>query len=208
MSKFTLGTALVAILIATLAYFHTGVGKAVTALGTAVSCAGNTTCIVGDLNLSGAFAFGGVDPSSDLQQQVSLGTCNTGAYAASSTQFAVQNPFNATSTVAVETLYGTGQATTTSFSIGTSTRATGIASTIGKTLASAAKVATSTQFYLISGQTTLLGSGQISSGTTVSKIVVGPTQYVAMYATSTATGAGSKRYTAGLTCTYKLRWQR
>lgn len=125
--------------------------------------------------------------------------CNT----ASSTMFSVANPFNATSTASIF-MIGTGNATSTTFSVGTTTAAksSGLALTdISASLVSGALVGTSSpQFTLISGITAPLGSGQISAGAgTINEIVVGPTSRVSGFATSTYGNAGAVGYTPSFT---------
>lgn len=205
-----IGLALVAIVIAIGAYFHGSVQTVVKTFGAAVSCGGNTTCLIGDLNLTGAFSFGSGDPSVSYQQQESVGTCNAGAFVASSTQFVVSNPFAATSTATIDTLIGAGQATSTTFSVGTTTLSTGLAlANVSPSLVNNALVSTtSVSFYVNPGQTSALGTGQVTAGTSVNKIVVGPTENIAMFATSTYTGVGALNYTPGITCTYKIRWSK
>lgn len=199
-----LGISLVAILIAIGAWFHGG-STIVKQLGAAVACGGNTTCLVGDLYLTADFVLGGTNISNALHQQVTSGSCASGT----STLFAIANPFTSgTSTASIEMLTGTGQATSTTFSVGTTTKSTGLALTdISPTLVNGGVAATTTNFSMLSGQSTNLGTGQVSSGSnTLSKIVVGPSELIGAFGTSTATGAGAANYTPGITCTYKVKW--
>ena len=133
---------------------------------------------------------------------VSTGSCVTGT----STVFAVANPFAATSTVELISLTVTGQATTSTLLVGTSTASTGLSSTsVSPTLANMT-ISTTTPNFTAGGN--LVGSaGYVSPGAnTFRAIVVGPSDFVAGQATSTATGSGAAGYTPGLTCSYKLRW--
>lgn len=152
----------------------------------------------------GVFGLGGYTVATSIEQKASIGSCNT----ASSTAFVVTNPFAATSTAQVVDLVLGQQATSTTLYIGTTTKSSGLASTdISASLANAALQATSSQAFLISGVTAPLGSGQISSGSgSISRIVVGPSESIAMYATSTYGGGGAQNYTPS-TCSYKLRWE-
>lgn len=203
-----IGLALVAIVIAIGAYFHGSVQTIVKSFGTAVSCGGSTTCLLGDFNLSGAFSFGTNNPSTAEQQQLSIATCNSGSYVASSTQFVVSNPFAATSTATIASFVLTGQATSTQFSVGTTTKSVGLAlADVSASLTNGAVVATtSVSTWVIPGQTTTgLGTGQVSAGGSVSKIIVGPSENIAMFATSSAPGLGLN-YTPGIGCTAKIVW--
>lgn len=155
-------------------------------------------------NFLGSLAFSSNVTTAGIGFQGSAGTCGS----ATSTMFSIVNPTSATSTVEIDMMTLTGQATSTTFSIGTTTKSSGLALTdISPTLVNAALVATGTQATLISGFTTNLGNGQISSGTgSVDKIVVGPNERVAGYATSTYGGVGALNYTPAVSCTYKLLW--
>ena len=137
------------------------------------------------------------------------GTCA----AATSTWFDNANPFAATST-AMLTMWLPGNATSTTMYVGTTTASSGItaASQLGYSgtlVAGAVEATSSGQSYLISGQNSLLGTGQISAGTTVTKtILVGPTENVAAYATSTYGGIGALNYTQNPCTTWMLRWDK
>lgn len=171
------------------------------------TCGGSVTCFtelnVTNLWTTGIIAQGGLTAATELQKSVSVGTCNT----ATSTAAIVANPFSATSTATIAIMQFGLNATSTSINIGTTTLASGLTSSNpGSTLASAALQATGTQATLVSGQTLGLGTGQISAGAgSVSKIVVGPSQSVGIFATSTYGNAGALNYTPS-TCTYKISW--
>lgn len=120
MNKYSVyGGILIAILIAIGAYFHTGT-TIVKTLGTAVTCGGSTTCLNGDLAVTGALAFGGQSPSTSIQLQ----GARQGFAAAGMVACAVQNPFSATSSIAH--LFYTANATSSAqtLAIGTTTSAT------------------------------------------------------------------------------------
>lgn len=148
--------------------------------------------------------LGGVTADTSIGEQVSTGSCAS----ATTTIFAVANPFSATSTVRLQSFKGIGNATTTLLYVGTSTASTGLALTnVSPTLVNAASVATSTQFITSSGIT--VGSlGYLSSGSgTFPTISVGPSDYIVAFATTTATGAGAANYSGTYSsCVYKLRW--
>lgn len=152
---------------------------------------------------AGVMGMGASATQSGYQQTATVGTCNT----ASSTAFDIANPFAATSTATVERIDFGVQATSTTASVGTTTKSSGLASSdVSTALVSSALVATGTAPIVISGQSTGLGLNQISAGAgTVAKIVVGPSQRLAMYATSTYSNAGAINYTPS-SCTYKVRW--
>lgn len=130
-------------------------------------------------------------------------SCNT----ASTTLFAAKPPSGATSTVDVGLLNLGGNATTTSVYVGTSTTPSPPASSnVSATLVNGAQVATNTVQWLSPGVTVGPANGFLSSGTgTFTSIVVGPNDWLVMWATSTATGAGAAQYTPGFsTCNGKF----
>lgn len=148
-----------------------------------------------------------------LNSEVISGTCNAGAYAASSTLFAIANPFNATSTATFDDIYGTGQATTSQLLVGTSTLSSGLASTnvsasfINNTTM-ANSVATSSAFYFAPGTTAGSGAGfSLAGGANMRTIQVGPSDFVVGYASSTATGGGATSYVPGIGCTYNVEFK-
>lgn len=131
--------------------------------------------------------------------QPSIGSC---AGLATSTQFAVANPFGATSTAFVRVI--ATAASSTVLEVGTSTRSTGQTLTsVSPTLINAT-IPTSTTAQLVSG--VLVGSaGYLTPGAaTFAKIVVGPNDFVGAFASSTyITG-----FTQGIaSCTYKIVWE-
>lgn len=206
-AQFWFGLVAIGLLVAIL-YFVASPKHAIGAVNNS-NCGGSVTCFtdlsVGNFWATGMVAYGpGTTAATELQETVLVGTCATGT----STPFDLANPFSATSTVTIESLDVVGQATTTSLSIGTTTKSSGLASTdLSPTLANAASIATGTEAFIISGVTAGLGSGQVSSGTgSQAKIVLGPNERIGAFATSTATGAGAANYSPALTsCTYKIR---
>jgi len=173
------------------------------AFGTAATDIQNTT--LSGLSIPQLF-IGNGSTAGSIGQTVSTGSCNAGAYAASTTLFGVVNPFNATSTATLQVITGTGQATTSAVLVGTSTAAVGVASTIMGVLANFS-AATSSPFWT-SGGVTLGSAGYLTAGSASARtIAVGPTDAVVAFATSTATGAGANSYTPGITCTYKIEWK-
>lgn len=155
----------------------------------------------------------------------SVGACST----ASSTLFAVQNPFNGTNgfangtTTAYITLYGNQGATTTDILVGTSTvsavAASGATSTLAETLVGAFGVPTSSPFYISSGNTNVFPRASALTGSTNlyvnnSEIVVGVSQYLLGFSTSTYLGGantggnGAGQVSTPASCTYKIVWYR
>lgn len=136
-----------------------------------------------------------------LGNQVSNGAC----LAASSTAFSILNPFAASSTASVVILNsGTLQATSTNYQVGTSTQATGLTTTLVSSSLINSTVATATpSFYIGSGINA--GSGAISGGSTNTSVVVGPSERVSMFATSTYGTTGAINY-VNSGCTYKINW--
>lgn len=190
---------LIAIVIAIGAYFFP---VARNAFGTAASDVQNT---VYSGIVTAQLFVGGSTPASSIGQATAFGTCNSGIYAASSTLFSVQNPFNATSTVTVQVVSGMGQATSSSLQVGTSTASVGLTS--GVTAFINATVATSAPFW-ISGGVQVGSAGYNTAGAnTFRTIVIGPNEFVDGYSTSTATGGGANSYVPGLTCSYKLDYR-
>lgn len=157
-------------------------------------------------------AIGG---SFNKTEVITAGTCAT----ASSTLFSIKNPLNATSSVSV-TITGIGQASSSNLTIGTSSpllssgyKQNDLSGSLVYNLGVA--IATTSQFYIRSGQITGLGTGQAPAGTStaavVSSILVGPTENLGAFSTSTypigggAVG-GIGNYVPGQTCTYKADW--
>jgi hypothetical protein len=140
-------------------------------------------------------------------EYLKVGTCN----AATSSPIAVRNPFNATSTATLISLELTGQATTTSLSVGTSTKSSGYAlSDISPAFVNAVTVATTTGYITASGVTNGPNASFLSPGSgSQETIILGAGQYIGAHATTTATGAGANSYTPGYTnCTYKILFRR
>ncbi len=163
-------------------------------------------------------SLGGWTVTNGISQTPSIGSC---VNAATTTEFAVANPFNATTTVEVDMINLGGNATTTNLQVGTSTSAgtfnggtglwTGVSASLINTASTTGSIATSTVYWGISGNTltqTVNGSGLgfLSAGAnTVSKILVGPKEFVVGYATGTSATAGFNGNFS--TCAYKLKWQ-
>lgn len=160
-----------------------------------------------NLGVVGTF-FGGAPAvnGNTFQTNWSVGSCNT----ATSTLFSVAPPSGATSTV-TEFLINGIVAQTSDIVVGTSTlssvtstsslNVTGAGGLVG-----AAAVATG-QFYTVAGLKVGPGKGYTTNGNggynTVPEMVVGPTENVIGFATSTAVTGGQ-----GVTsCTYKIEWQ-
>jgi len=208
------GAVIVSVLLVVI--FHLGGGTQVVSkiLGTTTSGFTNLTSLslTNILEMTGG---AGTQNQTGFQQQVSIGTCAT----ASSTIFDIANPFSATSTAQLVNFAGVGNATSTTFNVGTTTLPSGVIATTagigtGGSLVNNATIATTTanaqtQFYLSSGISTFLGSGQVSAGTSAIRIVVGPSEYVAGYATTSLSGPSTGlSYTGGYaSCTYKIKWE-
>lgn len=175
------------------------------------NCGGSVTCFtdlsIGNFWSTGIAAYGpGTTAATEVQEQVLVGTCATGT----STPFDIANPFTSTSTATIENLDVVGQATSTDISIGTTTKSSGLAVTdVSPNLVRAATIATGTEATIISGLTTGLGSGQVSAGTgSQTRIVVGPTERIGAFATSTFGTTGAINYSPAITsCTYKIRFR-
>lgn len=137
-----------------------------------------------------------------ITQTATVGSCNS----ASSTLFAVLNPFSATSTATLVSLQAVGNATTSQLAVGTSTTSTGLGS-VSQSLVASTTVATSSAFFIASGIASGSGASYLTPATPLMRsIVVGPSQYVAGYAGASSQGT---QYTSGFTsCTYSIRWER
>lgn len=126
--------------------------------------------------------------------------------AASSTIFAVQNPFAATSTAEINQIVIGGNATTSSLAVGTSTTPNGSAST-NAFVNSTNGIASSTVQWIIGGQTAATDQPGMIAATSNLEITVAPSQYVVGFSTSTATGAGAAQYSPNYsTCQYQILW--
>lgn len=136
---------------------------------------------------------------------------------ASSTLFAIPNPWNATSTLSAVTLQGFNGATTTDFLVGTSTTpapaGTAVAtSSVSASLIGLFNIAANSQFLTTAG-VTLGTKGYLppSSGTyptSVGSVVVGPNDYIVGFATSTNPGGnggllGSSVTSCGYTAVFR-----
>lgn len=140
-----------------------------------------------------------------LGKSLSSGSCN----AATSTLFAVANPFAATSTVRLTVLRASTEATSTQLLVGTSTLATGLTSSLISPTLVNGTVATGTGAFAVSG-VRLVTTGGTDAGANTSNIIsVGPSEFVGAFATSTYSTSGSVNYTplgSLASCTYKLEW--
>lgn len=152
-----------------------------------------------NLAVSGLFCQGGSNlcSSTNITTDVVTGSCNT----ASSTAFAVLNPYNASTTASVEILTA-AQATSSLMQIGTSTTATGLtSSTVSSGLLTATIATGSVPSFYSSGITT-----SIPVTVTNYSVVVGPNQYVGDFSTSTYGGGGAVGYTP-TSCTYLVTFK-
>ena len=204
------GTVCVSLII--VGYFHLGAVKQEVSQSLGTVAAGFTNLT--SLSLTGILEFvngPGQQNQTGIQLDGSVTTCNT----ATTTLFSVMNPFLATTTATVW-MSMTGQATTSSLYVGTTTvPAVFTASKMSSSLIASSTVTANTPAYVISGMSTNLGTGQVAAYDTTyggpivtTRIVVGPSEYVLGFATSTYTGVGSLNYVGGLTsCTYKILWQ-
>src|SRR3990167_3347225 len=121
-----------------------------------------------------------------------------GFYQATTTLFAIKNPFSATSTVDYFVMQGHTGTTAVDIYVGTSTKSTVPPASTGSTdaatafgtsaptLVNASAVATSSKFYIKNGQNAVYGSGQTPAGAnSLTAIILGPTEYILGYASST-----------------------
>lgn len=176
--------------------------------------------MVGIFTVGIAFAARTAVMTPGISQIPITGTCNV----ASTTLFSIANPFAgtsfATSTVIYGEIYGTNGATTTDIVIGTSTAAglpmtNTFSSGLKANFLALSSVATSTQFFAIAGEikysfaqattTTALGAAAVQQPS----IILGPTDVLYGYATSTYAGQGNGNTTAATaptpsSCTYKF----
>lgn len=141
----------------------------------------------------------------------------SGSFAdATTTIFAVANPFLATSTASCPILQGQNGTTTIDILVGTSTKQYLTKnSDVSATLINSTLIATSTKIFLSSGITVGPGTGFNSSGTgTFPKIVVGPSEFLvglatSSYAGSSATGKqGITNTNNTFSGTYACLWER
>lgn len=142
--------------------------------------------------------------------------------AATSTLFSIQNPTGATSTLVLATLYGRNGATTTDILVGTSTTpnpagAAVATSSLVSNIIAMFSVTNGTAFNTTAGVTMGPGTGYRapSSGTyptSQSRIVVGPSEWIVGFSTSTSptnNGAlGATQLGLPLDCTYRFDFER
>lgn len=153
--------------------------------------------------LGGAAGSGGSYATASMRsQRPSIGSC---AGEATSTQFAIVNPYAATSTVEIQ-IVGVNHATSTLFQVGTSTSAFPTSSTsLSPTLINTT-FSTSSKFAVWSG-ITVGSAGYPGSGSgTFTRLVVGPNDFVVGYAT-TSYNVASGAALGPTSCTYKAVWQ-
>ncbi len=153
----------------------------------------------GNLTTIGTLTVGS---GSGVTQQFVTGSCvNT----ASTTLFAVLNPFNATSTATLISMTEGGNATSTTIQVGTSSRpAWNTTGDISASLINATSTPSSTVEWLESGsqQSNL---GFLPAGTASQfRVVVPPNVYVGAYATGTANGVQTGMTLGEPTCSYEL----
>lgn len=142
----------------------------------------------------------------------------SGSFAdATTTIFAVSNPFSATSTVLCPVIQGQNGTTTIDILVGTSTSSSGLTknSSVSATLLNITTIATSTKFFASSGVTVGPGTGFNSAGSgTFQTIVVGPSEYLVGLATSSYAGSsaigkqGITNTNNTFSGTYTCEWQR
>lgn len=215
--------AVIALIIAVIGVF-TPVGKSVIKSfgATPQNCGGTVTCFT-DLAVNNFYNtavqyLGGSTLATSYSSQVVTGTCAT----ASTTLFAIANPYSATSTATSIVLFGTQGATTTDMVVGTSTTAfvSGAAtnvSTVNANFLALTSVATSTQFYFVSGDTKY----SFNEGTTTTtggvpmvnqaKITLAPGESLVGYSTSTWSGSGNGNASIPsipTSCTYKVEFRK
>lgn len=196
---------MVAIVIAIGGYFFPQIGKIAGSIASTDITATNLTEGTFSIGIqTPLFQLGGSTAASSIQTITTVTACS-GAANATSTQFAVANPFAATgtSTATIQSISFTGEATTTSFQMGTSTQAVGYTTSNLDTVVSSYIVATSSNGFLNPGVPGMLSAG----GGNYRTIAVAPSEYVGGYATSTATGAGANAYAQGIACSVKIKWE-
>lgn len=138
---------------------------------------------------------------------------------ATTTPFSFKSPANATSTLIALTVKGKNGTTTTDFLVGTSTlispplSAAATSTYISDSAYHVDTMATSSGFYFTNGTTAGAGTGFTASvGANMTRFVVGPSEYVRGYATSTYPGSSStglQGITGGannFSCTYSAEF--
>ncbi len=201
--KLAIGVILVAIVIAIVYLLgHKAAVGTYGAISPTDGSATNFTEITASVGAQLATLFlGGTTAATSIGEQVSTGSCAS----ATTTTFAVLNPFTATSTATLQQFYGVGNATTTLFNIGTSTVSSIPTTGLTGSLVINASVATGTQFFLSSG--IRYGGLALDAGSaSLRTIIVGPSEYVAGYATTTISGMGTNYSGTYTSCVYKIRW--
>lgn len=169
--------------------------------GTALTQA-STTLITSGLDNNGLFEY------------ATTGTCND----ASTTLFAIQNPFRATSTVVKADVHITEFSTTTVLTtVGTSSVAAPNDPPIGPHLISFWPTLFGKKNDMYSGaasSTSILTSG-IATNTPVTAVILGPWDYLVGFANGTTTGSTNFNYNGGViggnnnfACTYSVKFSR
>lgn len=150
-------------------------------------------------------------PASIAERQV-IGTCAD----ATTTIFALLNPYSATSTFELRLLTGINGTTSIALYAGSSTTAYAPknGNVVSTSVVNATPIATSTSFDISGGVGAGCGVGCPSAGAgTAIRVLVGPSQYIVGQATSSTAGAYSSTELQGITnttntfsCTYKGLW--
>lgn len=151
-----------------------------------------------------------------IQQLTVVGACFDNNNGVATTSLFAVNPFFGvgTSTVIYGNIYGTNDATTTDIAVGTSTTPAlpfnSSSATLKENYMFLSGVSTTSQFFLSAGLTKNIS---ITSGVNAAGVVVGPTEYLLGYSTSTTAGKGNGGLTAGTvpapaSCTYKFIFSR
>ena len=142
----------------------------------------------------------------------------SGSFASATTTLAlIANPFNATSTITFAEIQGKNGTSTIDILVGTTTKTTGQSVTnntqVSATLMNPTVIATSTNFFSVAGAQSGPSGYYNNPGAASGMIVVGPSDLVAIFATSSyasyaAAVTGLTSLTSTFSGTYTIEWQR
>lgn len=193
-----------------LAFFHKELGNQFgsTAIPTQQNAESATISMYASESIAtiGTFFMGGHNTDTPtIAQYASVGTCAD----ATTTVVSVQNPFSATSTMRFVALSGTDGTSTIKIFAGTSTTPS-VTNQASKTVFNTANIATSTGFYTSVDSTAGTATFVSANNGGFTSIIVGPSEYILVSATSTT---GSAADQAAITqtgntfsCTYEMLW--
>lgn len=221
--KFIIGGVLVAIVLATIAFFNTGqktIVEKIIEKSTGVQLGGVSNLDILNVGPNGLSQSSTTQTTSGfdnngLFEYATTGTCND----ATSTVFAIQNPFRATSTAIYASFdVNTPATTTVVFSVATSTSSGADNPPIGPHLIAFNSVRFGRKGHIYSGShasSSIVINSSNATNTPVTAIDLGPWDYLIGFVSGTSSGATSFNYNGGVlggnntfACTYSVKFIR